>query len=182
MRYFRKLVGKKCYLSPINVDDFELFTAWQNDLEVAEYLQASGNVVTLMSEKAALEKRAQEHNYEIIDLETDKPLGLVGLVRTDYVNRSGKLRIFIGDKAYLGKGYGREAVRLLLGYVFDYLNLNSVLLTVREDNTRAIACYTSVGFKRAGRYRQSILRTGRFHDEIVMDILAEEFRAANADR
>ncbi len=175
MPYFKKMVGKRCYLSPVDPDDHELFAAWQNDLEVTEHLQASTQVVTLGSEKAAMEKRAQEHNYEIVDLATDKAIGLVGFVRLDPLNRSGKLRIFIGDKSYLGKGYGREALLLLLAYAFDYLNLNSLLLTVREDNARAVACYKAVGFKPAGRYRQSIIRNGRFYDELVMDILAEEF-------
>lgn len=177
MRYFKKLVGEKCYLSPMNIDDAEQFAAWLNDLEVSEYLSASSNAVTVESQKKELEERAEDHVYEIVDVENDKAIGMIAFSRIDHRNGSGKVGMFIGDKAYWGKGYGREALRLLLGFAFNYLNLNSVLLTVREDNVRPIACYEAVGFRPAGRYRQSIMRNGRYYDEVVLDILAEEFRS-----
>ena len=31
--YFKKLIGKKCYLSPIDINDYEKFTEWFNNIE-----------------------------------------------------------------------------------------------------------------------------------------------------
>ena len=36
--YFKKMIGTKCYLSPIDENDTEKFTEWINDLEMTQYL------------------------------------------------------------------------------------------------------------------------------------------------
>lgn len=174
MRYFRKLVGKKCYLSPINVDDAELYTTWLNHPDVAHNLRSTQENISLIAEKKKLEQFADEHVYAIVDLETDRLLGSVGLHDIDNIHRHGILGIFIGDEESRGKGYGREAIQLLLTFAFGYLNLHGVALWVFDFNTRGIACYRRVGFKEVGRRRHGLLRNGEYHDVILMDILAEE--------
>jgi len=52
--YFKKLIGKKCYLSPINVNDAEIFTEWLNDIEILKNLQLYSGIVSLENEKAFL--------------------------------------------------------------------------------------------------------------------------------
>ena len=69
MKYFRKLVGEKCYLSPINPDDVETYTQWINDLEVTAYLYLSHQVISLPKEREILEKMAKEgHVFAIVDI------------------------------------------------------------------------------------------------------------------
>ena len=79
MRYFKKLVGKKCYLSPMNVEDAEQFTEWMNDLEVITHLGASAEPVTIAAERKKLEELGDKHVYAIVDIETDKLIGSTGL-------------------------------------------------------------------------------------------------------
>ena len=45
--YFKKLIGKKCYLSPINVNDAEIFTEWLNDMEVMKNFSLYPNIISL---------------------------------------------------------------------------------------------------------------------------------------
>ena len=52
--YFKKLIGKKCYLSPIDVNDAEIFTEWLNDIEILKNLQLYSGIVSLENEKAFL--------------------------------------------------------------------------------------------------------------------------------
>ncbi len=177
MRYFRKLVGTKCFLTPVNVDDAETYTAWLNDLEVTRTLGLAGSPISLGYERQILEKVAQEHVYGIVDLETELLIGNVGLHNIDHLHRTCIIGILIGNKEYWGKGYGPEAMRLLLGFAFDYLNMHSVKLMVYDFNERGYASYKKLGFKEAGRWRDGVLREGRYHDVIMMDILEEEFRA-----
>jgi RimJ/RimL family protein N-acetyltransferase len=87
------------------------------------------------------------------------------------------LGIAIGVKTYWGKGYGQEAIRLLLDYGFNLLNLNSVMLGTFSFNERAIHCYRQVGFKEIGRRRQARIIAGKKYDAVLMDILAEEFES-----
>ena len=85
--------------------------------------------------------------------------------------------IIIGEPEQLGKGYGTEALMLLLGYSFDELNLHRVFLRVVDFNQRAIESYLKCGFSKEGRLRDAIFLDGDYHDVVVMSILEEEFRA-----
>ena len=85
------------------------------------------------------------------------------------------LGIVIGEKTYWNKGYGQEAITLLLDYGFTLLNLNSIMLGTFAFNERAINCYKCVGFKEIGRRRQARIIGESKYDGILMDILAEEF-------
>ena len=110
--------------------------------------------VTIESEKEYLEKHAKdEATFGIIELKTDKLLGSIGLENIDYISRKATLGIFIGEKETRNKGYGTEAIQLILDYGFNYLNLNNIKLDVLSFNERAIACYKKCGFKEYGRRR-----------------------------
>jgi RimJ/RimL family protein N-acetyltransferase len=88
--------------------------------------------------------------------------------------------IFIGEKSYWNRGYGEEALRLLMDYAFNLLNLNNLMLNVYAFNSRAINCYKKIGFKEVGRRRQARRIQGKSYDIIYMDILAEEFNSASS--
>ena len=83
--------------------------------------------------------------------------------------------IFIGDKDYRSKGYGTEAIRLILDYGFNYMNLKNIKLDLMDFNERALKCYKKCGFKEYGRRRKCVYVNGKYYDKISMDILDEEF-------
>ena len=176
-KYFKKLVGERIYLSPRSTEDVEIFTEWLNDFETTDYTGRSFMLYTLEAEKKYLEENTDaEATFSIIDMKKDKMIGVVGIENINHIKRKGTLGVFIGDKAYRENGYGTEAIRLVLDFGFNYLNLNNIKLDVLEFNKRAIACYKKCGFKEYGRRRQSEFLNGKYYDTIEMDILAEEFR------
>ena len=133
--------------------------------------------MTLDAEKKYLEDHINdEASFAIVTLDSDKLIGTVGIERINHINRSGTLGIFIGDKDYREKGYGTEAIKMILDYGFNYLNLNNIKLNLMEFNERALACYKKCGFKEYGRRRKCIFINGKYYDTIEMDILAEEFQ------
>jgi RimJ/RimL family protein N-acetyltransferase len=173
--HFKKLTGKKCYLSPMDTDDAELYTKWLNDLEVTMYLDFYGSAISLQSEKDLLPKLSKEHNYSIVDIETDLLIGACGYMGVDHLNQIAEMEIFIGDKEYWGKGYGSEAVELLLDYGFKSLNLHNIMLRVYSFNERALWTYTKIGFKVIGKRREALRRDNQIFDTIYMDILSDDY-------
>jgi RimJ/RimL family protein N-acetyltransferase len=173
--YFRKMVGKKCYLSPIDLNDAGKFTEWLNDLEVAVNLHFYGRVINTENEKKMLEDLAKDHNYSIIDLETNEAIGTCGFLKIDSINQTANAGIFIGNKNYWNKGYGTEALSLLVDYGFKALNLHNVMLEVASFNKRAIRSYEKIGFKHAGKRREAIIRGKEKHEAIFMDLLDADF-------
>lgn len=178
MPYFKKLIGQKCYLSPIHLEDAPIFTAWLNDQDVVQQLALAKTNVSLASEKQWLETLVREHVYTIVDAATNRAIGIVGLHAPDHINQVSEMGMFIGEKSLWDQGYGTEALRLLLRYAFDELNLHNITLRVFAFNARAIACYRKMGFKEIGRQRQAHIFHGQRHDIVFMDLLAEEFRAS----
>lgn len=175
MRYFKKLLGDRIYLSPRNIEDYEIFTEWLNDFETTDYIGRSDNICTLTDEKEYLEKNSNKYGFSIITLENDRIIGTVSLEKINYTNRTATLGIFIGDKEYRSNGYGTEAIRLILDYGFNYLNLNNINLSLMSFNERALKCYQKCGFKEYGRRRQCKYINGKYYDSIYMDILKSEF-------
>jgi RimJ/RimL family protein N-acetyltransferase len=180
MKYFKKMVGKRCYLSPLNPEDVEKFVFWLNDMEVAQYLTVVYHIISLDVERETLEKFCRQgDHFAIVDSETDVLIGGCGLLNLDHINRISEVGIFIGEKSYWNKGYGEEALRLLLDYGFNILNLKNIMVNVYAFNTRAIRCYRKIGFKEIGHRREAKRIQGKSYDIIYMDILSEEFKGGS---
>jgi RimJ/RimL family protein N-acetyltransferase len=177
--YFKKMVGKKCYLSPFDINDAEKSTEWLNDLEVTTNLVLYNKSVDLNSERQNLIEFAKGHNYEIIEKEHDIVIGSCSFMEIDNINQTAEVGIFIGDKNYWNKGYGSEALTLLLDYGFKALNFHNIELTVFSFNNRAIKSYEKVGFKIIGKRREALRRGRETFDIIYMDILENEFYEKN---
>jgi RimJ/RimL family protein N-acetyltransferase len=169
------MLGKKCYLSPMDMNDAEKFTGWLNDLEMLSNLHLYSSVINVENEKTLLEKLSKGHNYSIVDADKNEVIGNCGFMGIDNVNQNAEMGIFIGNKDYWNRGYGTEAVALLLDYGFKALNLHNVLIRVYDFNQRARRCCEKVGFREVGIRRKALLRNMERHDIIYLDILASEF-------
>ncbi len=177
MKYFKKLTGERVFLSPHNPEDYERFAEWVNDPEICISMDILSNVYSMEKERDILHQYAtgNSYNFAIVDKETGKPIGGTGLFSIDAINRKATFGIFIGDRNYWNAGFGTEAVKLVLDFGFHILNLNNISLHVVAFNKRAIRCYEKCGFKQVGTRRNSYFVAGQYHDELIFDILAEEF-------
>ncbi|TYT23271.1 GNAT family N-acetyltransferase [Dictyoglomus thermophilum] len=176
--YYKKLIGKRCYLSPIDIEDCQKYTRWVNDMEVVIGLTIASNLYTEQKEREVLERLSKsDYNFAIVDLEREELIGNIGFVNLDLINKVGELGIFIGNKDYWGKGYGVEAIQLLLDFGFNILNLHNVYLRVFSFNKPAINCYKKIGFKEVGRIREAKQIAGERYDIIIMDILENEYKS-----
>lgn len=180
MQYFKKLVGDRIYLSPKGTSDEEVekFTEWMNDFQVTDYTGRSGQIMTFISEKEYLEKSVRDtenRSFDIVESSNNKLIGVIGLERFNWINRTAELGIFIGDKEFRNSGYGTEAIKLLLEYGFKYLNLHTIKLELLCINKRAHKCYLKCGFKDTGRDRDAVFIDGKYYDKLHMDIVENEF-------
>ena len=176
MKYFKKIIGDRIYLSPRNSEDVEQFTQWLNDFETTDYLGRSGTLITIEGEKKYLEENnSPESTFVIVTLDNNKMIGTVSLEKINWRNRTATLGIFIGEKDYHSKSYGTEAINLILEYGFKYLNLHSIKLDLVSANERAHKSYLKCGFKDTGYTRDNIFINGKYYDKLHMDILENEF-------
>ena len=168
-RYFPRLVGPRCYLSPINPDDVELYAEWFADTDVIDGLGGRHLTFTLIKEKEILERLAgKPATFAIVDRVEDRLIGGCSLNDIRDVDRTAELGIFIGPARYRNRGYGQEAIGIISAHGFDDLNLRIVSLHVFAYNELALRCYEKVGFRECGRLPGGKYRQGEYHDIIQM--------------
>jgi RimJ/RimL family protein N-acetyltransferase len=176
----KKLIGKKCYLSPVDFDDVSKYYEWINSPDTSIFLTLFDAVITHQQERSWLEAicKPESNNrvFAIVDLATDNLIGNCGLHNIDLINRNAEFGIFIGEKSFLNKGYGEDAAKLILDFGFNALNLHNIWLRTYSFNKKAQKVFARIGFKEMGRKREVKILGDRKFDEIIMDILSTEFK------
>lgn len=104
-------------------------------------------------------------------------IGTAGLHSHRELYRSWEARWLIFDPECIGRGIGTEAVKMLTGYAFDFLNAHRVWLGVSAENIGAIKCYEKAGYIREGVLRDEIWNRGKYVDAIRMSLLEYEWRS-----
>jgi RimJ/RimL family protein N-acetyltransferase len=161
-------------LRRVEPDDYPLIQGWQNDPEIFSRMDYQ-KPFTLEDIRRSEEHGAEKEYPFVIEVE-GRPIGRCGLFGARWRDRWCGLYIFIGDKDSWGKGYAKDALRALLTYAFDTLNLTLVQLYSLGDNDRAVRLYKSLGFTEEARLRDRSFVEGRFVDHVVMSITRDEFR------
>lgn len=181
------IYGKRIRLRAIEREDVAKFHEWVNDPEVtrglAMYLplsmQDEENWFDRMSKVDPDEKPLA---IEIRKGKGWKLIGNCGVFGISLTNRSAELGIVIGEKSEWDKGYGAEAMTLLLQHGFETLNLNRIFLRVYEDNVRAVRSYEKAGFVLEGRQRQAVYKHGKYEDVLFMSVLRSEWDSRKKEK
>lgn len=181
------IYGKRIRLRAIEREDVPKFHEWVNDPEVtrglAMYLplsmQDEENWFDRMSKVDPDEKPLA---IEIRKGKGWKLIGNCGVFGISLTNRSAELGIVIGEKSEWDKGYGAEAMTLLLQHGFETLNLNRIFLRVYEDNVRAVRSYEKAGFVLEGRQRQAVYKHGKYEDVLFMSVLRSEWDSRKKEK
>ncbi|MGH2346767.1 MAG: GNAT family N-acetyltransferase, partial [Chloroflexota bacterium] len=117
---------------------------------------------------------ARRDRYVILD-EAGTMIGIVSYFNLIYERRQAELGIYIGERSCWSRGYGTEAILTLMGHLFRYTNLNSMILTTYASNARAQACYRKCGFEMVGSSRKFSGRAGYYVD-VQMRLTRERFQ------
>lgn len=175
--------GQLVRLSAFDHEEFgKVYANWNRDSELKRLMDSGASI--LYSEKAGkefFEKMVKDdspdhHFFSIRALEDNRLLGDINLdVVNNWLGRNAFVGIGIGNREDWSKGYGTDAMNLVLRFAFTEINLHRVTLTVFEYNPRAVRSYEKAGFRHEGRIRGALLRDGKRWDMFFMGILREEW-------
>ena len=175
------LAGELIRLRGVRDDDLPVLAAWEMD---------PGRMTTLSSwvvppsEAAARERitrwSANDKDNLGFAIETleDPPVlvGNVGLWGARPKDRCATIGIALG-REYVGRGYGTDAMRVIVSYGFRELGLHRMQLGVSPFNPAGIRAYEKAGFAEEGRRREAVWHDGRWYDEVLMSVLEPEWAA-----
>jgi len=169
--------SKNIIIRPSVFSDCKQFAKWETKFAVTEFFSINCDrdyeeVVIEFVERMADKTKLQ---FTICD----KQENLLGRI---YISNLSKeydsldiTRIYIGDPNERGKGYGKEALKLMLDYCFINLHMERVSLDYFEGNKVASALYESMGFKHEGLARNACKKDGKYYDLNLMSILRSEY-------
>ena len=175
------LRGEKVYLRARDEADVEVLHRELHD-DVAHHARADGDAWrpqprTTGSPFDPKPPSAEYANFTIVTVAGDEVVGSTLLWHIDVHNRSAHLGIALISSAR-GRGFGSETLDLLAGYAFDALGLHRLQLETLADNEAMIASARKAGYRLEATLRESGWVMGSFADEVVLGLLADEWRRA----
>jgi RimJ/RimL family protein N-acetyltransferase len=176
--------GQLIRFAPPDADrDAEIVSKWTHDLDYLRLLSADVarplSPYQIKKQYEEWEKDVEKHNafhFAVRLKEDNRLIGAVRLFRVEWTHATASVQIGIGDRNDRGRGYGTEALRMLLRYAFDELNLYRLSASTVEYNTGAVRFFERAGFVVEVRRRQAIQRDGRRWDLLMLGLLRDEWQ------
>ncbi len=169
-------------LRPMRMDDVPMVTAWMEDIEDLAMFDRR-RVVPLDPASMELEwrdcivAREPRTSYWFMIQDEDKlAIGLAGLIEINFVHGAALMPIFIAQQAR-NQGIGVRTRALLLDFAFEQLRLVHITSLHRADNEASRRLNEACGFREEGRIRNGYNAGGRYVDQMIYGILADEWRA-----
>ena len=183
----RVIEGPRVRLRKLERTDLETFHRWANDRDVVTCARFSPDHMTSLAaleksfEKELTEEETDRTTYIIEERTSGRPIGWCVVRTWDRKHVNADLGIALGEKDLWGKGYGTEAMELLLQVVFDHQGWHRAELGTLAENERAIRSFEKCGFRKVGTEHEAVFFDGEPHDVLLMEQLRSEW-AAHADR
>ncbi|MRH99876.1 GNAT family N-acetyltransferase [Kriegella sp. EG-1] len=165
------LKGDQIYLRALEPSDLEFLYELENDPEIWE---VSGTITPYSKHVLKLYlENAHRDIYDVKQLRLcicnnlGKVLGLIDLFDFDPKNRRAGMGIIIKQTVNRNKGIGSEAIKLMIEYAFEVLNLHQIFVNVASDNKPSIKLFEKMGFDQAGIKKDWNFTIDGFKNEIL---------------
>lgn len=171
----------RVYLDTLSVDDAQAIAVNANDKEIAlnvptiPYPYEKEHALSLI-EIARQRYESKDEFHMGIHLLNRELIGLCALSSIDKTNRKAELGYWIG-KNYWGHGYAKDALRLILFFGFERLDLNKIYAKVLTYNSRSINLLNSLGFSKDSTNREDVFHNGKFLDDLTFSMLKRDHSA-----
>ena len=171
--------GDNIYLRGLKKSDLEgEYFGWLDDREVTKFMDSGVFPNTMVKMEEFYRNIALSNDnvmLVIIHKETNKHIGNIKLGPIKWISRVSPLGIIIGDKEFWGKGYGTEAIRLVLDYTFKRLNLHKVTAGIVAIHDASVKAFQKAGFEIEGRAKSQFFLDGEYYDSLYLGITKEDF-------
>jgi ribosomal-protein-alanine N-acetyltransferase len=172
--------GKLVRLRPPKPEDAAVMIAWFEDLETNRFL-GRRNPPSLEMEKEWLENTAKDPDSVVWVVEVDgRAVGTTGIREIDWKNGFGTTGTMIGDRSLWRKGIGRETMQARSRYAFTQLPLRKLKSSYFDGNTASGRAQAAAGYREVGRFRADRYVDGQWVDEVMTEVLREDWLKANS--
>lgn len=159
-------------------DDCKYFAEWETRPEVTEFftMDEERTYEEVVTEFVRNNLDPAKMQFTITLKPQDKPIGKIFLSRINRADDSLDItRVYIADVEHRGKGYGEEALRLVLEYAFINLHMERVTIDHFEKNKTAASLYDKIGFQNEGLMRNAGKKNGKYVNLQLKSMLRAEY-------
>ena len=172
------LVGSKVQLVPIEERHLDYMMEHVNNIEMRVLLGSFMPTTRNMQKEwiqslGELIKKRQGFHLAIEKIPEAMMIGSLVVYEIDWLSRSGELAIAVYEEENWNKGYGSEALRLLIDFAWTHLNLRRLELAVHSHNPRAKQVYEKIGFKHYGTAHEKYYVNGQFVDTDYLELFRD---------
>jgi RimJ/RimL family protein N-acetyltransferase len=171
------LTGEMIVLRPLVETDADALLDLATDAE-GRRLVGRSDEVSMLDVRRRIEESATAPDRIELAIRTSTDDECLGEIALTQIDGSSALLTLAMRPAYRSRGYGTEAVTLLLRHAFDGLGLHRVGLRFPAVNQRAQAMHENLGFVVEGRQRDAFRDGDGWCDAIVMGMLVDEYRTS----
>ncbi|NLV19180.1 MAG: GNAT family N-acetyltransferase [Bacteroidetes bacterium] len=166
----------KISLRALEPEDLELLYKWENNVSYW-LISNTFSPFSKYTLKRYLEN-SHKNIYEtgqlrlMIDLVKEKKtIGTIDIFDFDPFHKRAGLGILIADEDERRKGYASMALKCLINYCFDTLQLHQIFCNILENNQESIDLFTRLGFKQTGIKKEWIKISGGYLDEYMFQMI-----------
>lgn len=169
------LRGQKIYLRALEPDDLEyLFTVENNE----KFWEVSST--TTPFSKYLLWQYLENSHKDIFEVKQLRLMicerdgsrrGFIDLFDFDPKNRRAAVGIIINSEGDRQKGFGAEALNMLITYCFTHLELHQIYAGVGIDNVSSKMLFEKAGFIKTGQKKDWLRVNGTYKDELIYQLI-----------
>ena len=170
------LKGKHSYLRALEPEDLQFLFSSEND----ESFWEISNTQTPYS-KYILKKYIENSHQDIYEAKQfrfvicnkkDLPVGMIDLFDfSPQHHRVGVGILLVAQEQ--GKGYGKQALEIIINYAFSLLNIHQIYANITRDNKISIELFEKLNFKKAGLKKDWIFSNSKYKDELLYQLIKE---------
>jgi RimJ/RimL family protein N-acetyltransferase len=165
------IAGEHIILRAFERDDAERCYRWMNDPNIVRTLK-SRYPIAFQNEiewlERAMHASTTERHFAIERKDDRTHIGNASIHDIEWVSRTAAFGLFVGEPSAWNRGFGTDAIRTLVRFAFDEMNLRKLRIDVFDYNDRAKHVLESQGFVQEGRLRQEFYREGTYHDIVIL--------------
>ena len=169
------LKGKQIFLRAIEPEDLEFIHDIENDEQIWYLSQTkvpySKYVIKQYLESAQSDLFETKQLRLVISNFKSESIGLIDLFDFDFFNKRAGLGILIKEPKDRKKGFGTEALELLINYCFLHLQLHQIYCNVSEDNYASLKLFLNAGFKKVGLKQDWTFKNNTFNNEYLLQLI-----------
>jgi|APSaa5957512535_1039671.scaffolds.fasta_scaffold104475_2 [ribosomal protein S5]-alanine N-acetyltransferase len=171
--------NSELYLRSMIEGDLPEWTSWFNNPKTTSYMNKGFSPVTIEDQEKRLEVlNNDKKNIQLAIILKDKDIliGILGLHKIDWIHRHADISIVLGNNKYKGKGYGSQAISMIVEHAFNKLNMHKLTSGMWSNNHASEKIFISNGFIKEGCKKEQFFYQDAYVDELNYGLLKDDWK------